>query len=126
MPNLSASALIGVLLHNQNLTYICLEKSYNAVTDEILKIIASVCRKVKTLSLSYCSLVTDTGIGYLSEYCHLLGELSLAHCYDVSALALCELIRNSPRLTVVSLECIALFSHFFPFLLSSHSLLRVL
>lgn len=105
MPNLTSSALTRILQNNRRLAYLSLEKSYNAVNDDVLKVISSHNTKLKTLSLSYCSMITDAGLLSLSEGCRDLTEMSLAHCYDLSAIALSRFFRNSRQLTVVSLEC---------------------
>lgn len=94
-----------ILDSNPSLAYLSLERSYNAVTDEVLYILGKYCRYLKTLSISYCNLISDYGIICLADGCKLLTELSIAHCYDVTALAICRLLSSCRYLFVLSLEC---------------------
>jgi hypothetical protein len=105
LPNLSALSLNAILLQNKRLSYLTLEKSYNAVSNETLQTLSRSCRYLRTLSLSYCSSVGDYGVICLSEGCRHLKELSLAHCYDISSEAFCLLFERCKEIAVISLEC---------------------
>lgn len=82
-----------------------LEKSYNAVNDEVMKTLGAHCPLLKTLSVSYCSAIGDQGVIYVSDGCNSLQEVSLAHCYDVGSDAICYMLRKCRHLSVMSLEC---------------------
>eukprot|EP01039_Chlorochromonas_danica_P006299 gene6299-6946_t len=103
MPNLRDTVLKKLLANNTHLVYLCLEKSYNAVNTYSLNRIGSDCPCLKTLSLSYCTNVDDHCLQYISQLL-LLKELSLAHCYDISAGALATLAKRCSSLTILSLE----------------------
>jgi hypothetical protein len=104
MPNLRDGTLRKLLRNNTSLVYLCLEKSYNAVNAYSIGQLAVTCGAIKTLSLSYCTNVCDRCVDAISQL-PALRELSLAHCYDVSARALSNLCRSRPELTILSLEC---------------------
>lgn len=104
MTSLSSTSLQLLLKANPRLVYLCLEKSFNAATDSTLRVLATHCPLIKTLSLSYCSLISDAGILYLAEKSKNIKELSLAHCYDISSHALCALTKACNQITVISLE----------------------
>lgn len=92
---------------NKKLIYLSLEQSYLAVTDEVLQVLSLNCFNLKTLSLTFCSQVSDAGLLYLtnSPICASIKELSLAHCYMLSSLGFQRLFRYLTNLIVLSLEC---------------------
>lgn len=102
MPHLQDSVLRKLLSGNPSLAYLCMEKSYEAVTPHSLSQLPS-CRGLRTISLSYCSGVNDACLLYI---CCLRGlrELSLAHCYEISSAALCALCKACRELAILSLE----------------------
>lgn len=112
MPNLTSDSLEKIIKNNPNLIYLALEKSYNSVNDKTLNTISKSCKNLKTLSLAYCVLFTDTGLNYISSRCHLLREMSLAHCYEITSSAVCNLLKGCPSLRVLSLECNSENHHF--------------
>lgn len=96
---------MNIVKHNRQLTYISLERSVHAATDEALQAIGNYCRQLKTLSLAHCILFTDHGLSAISSGCKKLKELSLAHCYDLSSSALSELASKCSMLVILTLEC---------------------
>lgn len=104
MPYLSPSALQIILQANPRITHLSLEKSQGAATDESLCILAKHCPTIKTLSLAYCKLITDTALMEVCTKCTALEELSLSHCSNISGTALNFLAHNCPRLTILTLE----------------------
>jgi hypothetical protein len=106
MRNMSTTALHSILFNNPTLRYLYLERSYNAVNDITLHVMATRCPHIRTLSLSHCSKITDQGLALLSQGCHLIRDLNLAHCTDLTNYGLSTLIKNLVDLKVLSLECI--------------------
>lgn len=104
MSTLSAESLQCIIRMNPKLTYLCLERSYNAVNDETLHTIGRTCKLLRTACFSHCMKIGDAGLYELVNGCNKLTELSLAHCYEISSTAMCRLA-NLSRLEVLSLEC---------------------
>jgi hypothetical protein len=44
------------------LHHLSLERSFNAATDATLQVLSHSCPHIRTLSLAYCSLITDSGL----------------------------------------------------------------
>ena len=105
MRNLSANALHQILKVNPNLRCLYLERSIYAGVDSTLQVLGSKCPLLKTLSVCYCSRITDTGIQCLSLGCKYLRDLNLGHCSDVSSIALREMLQRCRLIKVLSLEC---------------------
>lgn len=105
MSALSSGSLEAVLRANRQLTHVSLEKSFNAVTDHSLLILAEHCPHIRTLSLACCIHFTGQGLEYVSHACRDLTELSLAQCYNLPSEALCQLAADCRRLTILTLEC---------------------
>jgi hypothetical protein len=104
MSALTPAALQSIIRLNPKLTYLCLERSFNAVNDETLKTIGRVCKMLRTACFSHCMNIGDDGLHDLVNGCNRLTELSIAHCYEISSTALCSLAKLS-HLEVLSLEC---------------------
>lgn len=105
MTNLPAKILQALLKNSPKLTYLCLERSIQAVNDATLSVIAKYCPMLKTLSLSHCNRITDAGIMAISGRLRDITELSLAHCYNLSSEAISKFVQQLPGLSVVALEC---------------------
>lgn len=131
LPTLGCITLQRILVAAPLLQHLSVERSFNAVTDETLKVLASNCRHIRTLSLAYCALISDQGLRNLifvetndkfdtlnndetprgrrqkrsPTLLESLQELSLAHCYELTSGAMSELVRRMVNLMVLSLEC---------------------
>lgn len=105
LPSLPEATVLLLLPKCPSITYLSLEKSYNAATDLVLAALASNCRELKTASLSYCTQITDQGLAHIGSGLRDLKELSLAHCYELTSEGLCSVVRNLHHLIVLSLEC---------------------
>lgn len=134
LPTLSSLTVQRLLPSAPLLQHLSLERSYNAATDETLSTLAHSCPYLRTLSLAYCSLLTDEGLALLTgstnsnqgneltnthnshankrlkrdrqrSYLEHLQEVSLAHCYELSSPAIAQFVRHLHNLMVFSLEC---------------------
>ncbi len=102
-----------------------LDISNSGVTDENLLMMASNCKRIKTLNLAnnplitdvgicaiaqnlrclvnlkirVCSLITDTGVLAIAKHSFLLERVEIVNCPQVTNDAVIELYRNCPRLT---------------------------
>lgn len=123
MPYLSPTTLQIILQSNPRITHLSLEKSQSAATDESLCILSKHCLAVKTLSLAYCKLITDTALMEVCSKCTVLEELSLSHCSNISGTALKFLAQNCPRLTILTLESkIQYINTYFPTVIENFTL----
>ncbi|RYH28412.1 hypothetical protein EON65_12290 [archaeon] len=114
MHHLKDSMLKKILSNNPHLVYLCLEKCYNAVNVYSIFYLPDLCPLLKTVSFSYCSNVDDACIQALGRLQH-LQELSLAHCYDISSIAMANFCQSNKNLTILSLECRYLGDELFVF-----------
>jgi hypothetical protein len=123
LPTLGSLTLQRILIASPLLQHLSVERSFNAATDDTMKVLASHCPHIRTLSLAYCALISDHGLRNLivanndddfpkerrqkktSNLLESLQELSLAHCYELTSTAMSELVRRMVNLMVLSLEC---------------------
>jgi hypothetical protein len=105
LPNLEPFELQCIVKANKCLTYLSLERSANATTDQTLMVVAQSCPLIRTLSLAYCLDFTGAGLEYISHGCRQLKEVSLAHCYELPADCLCCLVTNCTAISILTLEC---------------------
>lgn len=105
MPGLTAEALSCVLTTNRSITYLSLEKSPIAANDNSLLILAHNCSELNTLSLAHCYQFTALGLQAVCSRCQKLTELSLGNCYDVSLDCLRVLARHCTSMQTLTLEC---------------------
>lgn len=73
------------------------------VTNETVQAFARSCREMRALYLSSCSLVTDIGVLEIAYHCKELNVLNLSGCVRVTNLSLCEVARQCPSLNTLYL-----------------------
>jgi hypothetical protein len=105
MRNLSGNALNHILKNNPNLRCLYLERSTYAGIDSTLQVLSCACPLLKTLSVCYCSRITDVGIKHISLGCKYLRDLNIGHCSEITSNALLMLVQRCNLLKVLSLEC---------------------
>ena len=125
--NISSGAFLSLLQNWSSLTEIQLRAS-QFVDDVVLKAIATHCKQVRILNISLCTQVTNEGIVSLSRcsqlFClnlssisnvtdeglvtlsqspcrHILSELNLAHCAQITDTGIKNLLDCCPRLRIL-------------------------
>ncbi|KAK9059488.1 hypothetical protein SSX86_020190 [Deinandra increscens subsp. villosa] len=75
------TGLASVAIGCQNLSFISLYRC--SISDNGLELLAKSCLFLKDLNLEWCSLITDSGISYITNNCHELRAVKITHCEEI-------------------------------------------
>ena len=99
---LSQQALFKLFSVVRNLKVLNLNE-IPCVDDSVLQVIGLSCRKLRGISLNYCSSITDIGLDALYEFNDDISELSLCDCFEITRASILRLSRRTPNLTYLRL-----------------------
>lgn len=78
--------------------------SSNNLTDEDLKSLTKMCKKLKFISLKNCKMITDTGVQELINDCPQLTDLNLGACNKLTRTSAQYALQNLHSLTSLNLN----------------------